>query len=321
MTHQATSIEVSGLLTYKVAVLLPCYNEGSTIGVVVKAFIEALPHARVYVYDNNSTDNTSAEASAAGAIVRREPRQGKGHVVRRMFADIDADIYVMADGDNTYDASAAPALIQALVANQLDIVNGARVAPEALAYRLGHRTGNVILSGIVRCIFGRQFRDMLSGYKVFSRRFVKSFPLMSKGFEIETEFTVHALELGMSCAELQTVYDVRPEGSESKLRTIPDGIKILMLIARLIKDEKPFAFFATLALVALLIGMATGIPVIFEFLDTRTITRLPSAVLSAGIIVISALLFTTALILDMVTKTRREIKRLAYLSAGTRLWL
>ncbi|MFC5085776.1 glycosyltransferase family 2 protein [Microvirga arabica] len=229
-----------------IAVLLPCFNEASTIGNVVHRFRAALPQARIFVYDNNSTDRTAGVARAAGAIVRSEGRQGKGNVVRRMFADIEADVYVLADGDDTYDASASPRIIQHLIKGGYDFINGARVSTVAEAYRPGHRLGNILLTQLVRIVFGRQFKDMLSGYKVFSRRFAKSFPAMSRGFEIETELTVHALELRMPCDELPTAYKERPEGSSSKLRTFRDGARILVLIARLVKDERPFQSFGLL---------------------------------------------------------------------------
>ena len=231
------------------AVLIPCYNEELTIAAVVAAFRTALPQATIYVYDNNSSDRTSEVARQAGAVVRSERRQGKGNVVRRMFADIDADIYVLVDGDDTYDAAAAPRLIRELVDNDLDFVNGARVSTASAAYRRGHRLGNFALTELVRIIFGRQFTDMLSGYKVLSARFVKSFPAMSSGFETETELAVHALELRMPCGEIETAYKERPEGSVSKLSTYRDGWRILKLIGRLVKDERPLQFFGLLGLV------------------------------------------------------------------------
>ncbi len=252
----------------RLAVLIPCYNEEAAIGKVVRDFRAALPDAAIYVYDNNSSDGTTAAAREAGAIVRRETLQGKGHVVRRMFADVDADIYVLVDGDDTYDAAAAPEMVRSLLDEQLDMVNGARVTEIADAYRRGHRLGNAVLSGIVRWIFGNRLRDMLSGYRVFSRRFVKSFPALAAGFETETEFTIHALELKMPVAEVPVAYKERAEGSLSKLRTYSDGIRILRTIVVLVKEERPLQFFAVAALVLFLLGIGFGIPVVLEFLQT-----------------------------------------------------
>jgi hypothetical protein len=298
----------------RIAVLVPCYNEERTIENVVRSFRDSLPEARIFVYDNNSSDRTAELAAKAGAVVRTEPRQGKGHVVRRMFADIDADVYVLVDGDDTYDAAAAPDLVARLTGERLDFVNGARIEASAGAYRTGHRLGNRLISGTVRAIFGRDFSDMLSGYKVFSRRFVQSFPSMSRGFEIETEFTIHALELQMPCAEIATAYRERPAGSASKLRTLPDGIRIAWLIVRLIKDERPLAFFTLLAALCVVASLGLGIPIVQEFIETGLVPRLPTAVLSASLMLLGALALTAGLILDLVTKTRREVKRLAYLS-------
>ena len=251
-----------------IAVLIPCYNEAITVGRVVKAFSEALPGASIYAYDNNSTDDTVAVARKAGAVVRKETRQGKGNVVRRMFADIDADVYVLVDGDDTYDAAASPKLVNTLINDELDFINGARADIASQAYRPGHRFGNRLLTRIVRVIFGRYFNDMLSGYKVLSRRFVKSFPAMSSGFETETELAVHALELRMPCAELITAYGERPKGSSSKLRTIKDGVRILLFIARLIKDERPLQVFGLFGLALIFLAVALGIPIIFTFVKT-----------------------------------------------------
>lgn len=298
---------------YRIAVLLPCYNEAITIASVIRGFQDALPGATIYVYDNNSRDGTAEIARNAGAVVRNETRQGKGNVVRRMFADIEADIYVLADGDDTYDSSAAPALIKRLVDDRLDLVNGARISSAAHAYRRGHKFGNYVLTKLVRFIFGRQFSDMLSGYKVLSRRFVKSFPALSRGFETETELAVHALELRMPCAEMRTVYRERPAGSVSKLRTYQDGLRILMLITKLVKDERPLLFFGLLGIASTLAGIAFGLPIIAEFVHTGLVPRLPTAVLSTGLVLIGVILFFSGLILDMVTQTRQELKRLAYL--------
>lgn len=299
---------------YRVAVLIPCCNEETTIAQVVAGFVQALPGAAIYVYDNNSTDQTAVVAAGAGAIVRHEGRQGKGHVIRRMFADIEADIYLLVDGDGTYDASAAPALVRELVARGADFVNAARVADRKGAYRSGHRLGNAALSGLVRLIFGRQFRDMLSGYKALSRRFVKSFPAMARGFETETELAIHALELKMPCAEIEAAYRERPEGSASKLRTFRDGFRILWLIFRLVKNERPLPFFAALGAALALASVALGVPVVLEFMRTGLVPRLPTAVLSTGLAIMGVLSLFTGLILDLVTRTRQEIKRLAYLA-------
>lgn len=298
----------------RIAVIVPCYNEAPTIAAVVQRAKAALPDAAVYIYDNNSSDDTVKVARAAGAIVGNERAQGKGNVVRRMFADIDADVYVMVDGDNTYALEAAPALVAAMREQSLDFVNGARIDTEAGAYRTGHRLGNRLLSGLVQRIFGRQFSDMLSGYKVFSRRFVKSFPAESQGFEIETELTIHALELRMPCSEMVTAYGARPEGSSSKLSTYRDGLRILVLISRLVKDERPFQVFGTIALVIALASLWFGVPVIIEFVETGLVPRLPTAVLATGLMLVAVMSFSIGLVLDTVTKARREAKRLAYLS-------
>ncbi len=298
----------------RVAVLIPCFNEAAAIGDVVSGFRSALPDAEIFVYDNNSTDRTREIASQAGAIVREETQQGKGYVVRRMFADVEADIYVLVDGDGTYDASPAPALVQKLLSGGLDLINVSRGGDSAIAHRRGHRFGNRLLSGIVASIFGDRFSDMLSGYKIFSRRFVKSFPALSSGFEIETELTIHALELSMPMAEESAVYSERVEGSESKLNTIRDGIRILRTIAVLVKEERPLKFFA---LVAAVFAAAAGIliwPVMMTFLETGLVPRLPTAVLSMGLMILAALSFTAGLILDTVTRGRREVKRMRYLS-------
>jgi len=300
----------------RIAVLLPCYNEAVTIAQVVADFQMSLPGAAIYVYDNNSTDGTGAIARAAGAIVRIERRQGKGNVIRRMFADIDADIYVLADGDGTYSALFAPMLIDALITDELDFVNGSRVSTLSNAYRPGHQFGNRLLSGIVRWIFGPQFSDMLSGYKVLSRRFVKSFPAMSSGFETETELAVHALELRMPCAELPTPYSERPEGSVSKLNTVRDGARILLMIVKLIKDERPLMFFGLFGLFFFAVAAVLMVPVLATYFATGLVPRLPTAVLSLGMVLLGFLSIFTALILDMTTRARREIKRLIYLSVG-----
>lgn len=303
----------------RLAVLVPCFNESLTIGQVIGDFRAALPTAQIYVYDNNSTDGTAEVARAAGAIVRVEPRQGKGNVVRRMFGDIEADIYILVDGDGTYDAKAAPFLVGRVLKDDLDFVNGARAEVSQQAYRRGHRLGNRVLTGLVQGVFGREFRDMLSGYKVMSRRFVKSFPAMSSGFETETELVVHALELRMPAAEVTTAYHERPEGSVSKLRTYRDGARILYLILRLMKDERPLQFFGVLSAALLGAALVLVTPVIVTFAETGLVPRLPTAVLSLGIVILSVLTFFTGIVLDLTTRTRQELKRLLYLSVARQL--
>lgn len=297
-----------------IAVLIPCYNEATTIGRVVSDFSRAFPLARIYVYDNNSNDGTAVVAARAGAIVRRETLQGKGNVIRRMFADIEADVYVLADGDGTYDAEYAPRLVGDLVANHLDFVNGRRVTQAAeQAYRRGHQLGNLLLARCVAWVFGNRIRDMLSGYKVLSRRFVKSFPALSTGFEIETELTVHALELQMPMSERDTPYYARPEGSVSKLRTYRDGGRILRTIFRLIKEERPLQFFFAIFLILFFWSLSFGGSVVLEFVETGFVPRLPTAVLALGLMLLAFLLLGCGLVLDTVTLGRRELKRLHYL--------
>ncbi len=299
-----------------VAVLIPCYNEEVAIPGVVAAFRAALPDARIFVYDNNSTDGTIAAARAAGAQIGREALQGKGHVVRRMFADIDADIYVLVDGDGTYAAAAAAAMIDLLRQDRLDMVTATRVTDAARAYRRGHRTGNTLLTGLVAALFGARVTDMLSGYRVFSRRFVKSFPALTGGFETETELTVHALQLAMPLGEMETAYSERPAGSASKLRTVQDGLRILRLILMLVKDERPLPFFCASAVVLFVLGVGLGVPVITTFLRTGLVPRLPTAIVSAALVALSFLSVACGLILDSVGRGRREMKRLAYLAVG-----
>jgi glycosyltransferase involved in cell wall biosynthesis len=270
--------------------------------------------ATVYVYDNNSTDRTIHVAQAAGAVVRNEPRQGKGNVVRRMFADIDADLFVLVDGDATYEAQAAPRMVRRAIEEDLDFVNGARVSQNMDSYRRGHRFGNYVLTAMVRNLFGKQFTDMLSGYKVFSRRYVKSFPAMSRGFEIETELTVHALELRMPSGEELTAYSERPSGSFSKLSTFRDGIRILRLIFDLVRNERPLQFFGLVGAVLILIAVALAVPLVETYFQTGLVPRLPTAVLAIGLITIGFLSFLAGLILDVVATMRSEMKRLAYLS-------
>ncbi|HTB67650.1 MAG TPA: glycosyltransferase [Steroidobacteraceae bacterium] len=300
----------------RIAVLVPCYNEAATIAGVVSGFRQALPTADIYVYDNCSTDATAQVARDSGAIVRTEPLIGKGNVVRRMFADIETDIYVMVDGDGTYDPTAAPALIQRLVLHGLDMVNCARIPVSDGVYRSGHRLGNRLLTGLVSGVFGNQLRDMLSGYRVMSRRFVKSFPALSTGFEIETELTVHALELRVPIAELPAPYFARPEGSASKLNTISDGMRILRVIVHLVKEERPLQFFSVIFAVLTAVSLAMGIPVVMEFLATGLVGRLPTAVLAMGLMILAFLSLICGLVLDTVTRGRRELKRLFYLSVS-----
>ncbi|MBP7711500.1 MAG: glycosyltransferase [Gammaproteobacteria bacterium] len=298
----------------RVAVLLPCYNEQEAIGQVVRDFRQALPEAIVYVYDNNSQDETRARAAAAGAVVRSESQQGKGFVVRRMFADVEADVYVLVDGDDTYHAPSAPLLVERLLADQLDMVVGRRVTEIEQAYRPGHRLGNRLLTGVVARVFGDRFKDILSGYRVFSRRFVKSFPALTKEFEIETELTVHALELDMPIAEVDTPYKDRPAGSASKLRTYRDGVRILTTILVLFKEERPLAFFGLAGLALALLALGLGYPVLTEYLRTGLVPRFPTAILATGLMTLAFLSFTSGLVLETVTRGRKELKRLAYLT-------
>lgn len=297
----------------EIAVIVPCYNEADSVASVVRDFRQALPAARVYVYDNASTDETAALAREAGAVVRSEPRRGKGHVVRRMFADVEADIYVLVDGDATYDASRAPAMVERLQRDSLDVVNGRRVAADEAAYRFGHQLGNRWISSVVARSFGRSFEDLLSGYRVFSRRFVKSFPAMTTGFEIETEAAVHALELNLPVAEMDTTYYARRAGAQSKLSTVRDGLRIAGAIAWLLKDVRPLLAFGLLGLGCALAGLAFGTPVILEYLETGLVLRLPTAVLATGLMILAMVSVVAGLIMDSVSRGRREVKRLAYL--------
>ncbi len=301
-----------------IAVLVPCHNEEVSIANVVTGFARSLPSARIYVYDNNSTDRTIEKARAAGAIVLSETLQGKGNVVRRMFSDIEADIYVLVDGDDTYDADSAPAMIGLLRSEGADMVTGTRVTNIPEAYRRGHRLGNVTLTGIVRFVFGSRITDMLSGYRVLSRRFVKTFPALSSGFETETELTIHALELRMPLAELETPYRDRGEGSSSKLSTYKDGARILLTIVTLIKEERPLQFFGLIATIVFLTAIILGFPLLLEYRATHLVPRLPTAVLSAALVMISFLSFVCGLIMDSLSRARKEAKRLAYLAIRNR---
>ena len=298
----------------RVAVLVPCFNEAAAIHQVVTDFKAALPQATVYVYDNNSTDDTIAVANAAGAVVRTEKMRGKGNVVRRMYADIEADVYVLVDGDDTYEAEAAGPMVERLWTEQLDMINGQRITDIAAAYRAGHKLGNVVLTGIVRKIFGDPIHDMLSGYRIMSRRFVKSFPTIASGFGIETEMTVHALQMRMPIAEMPTQYKDRPVGSASKLRTYHDGVLILNTIVALVRQERPAAFFGGIAAFLALVALILIYPVVIEYLQTGLVRRFPTAILSTGIMLAALLSLTSGAILDTVTRGRWEVKRLQYLA-------
>jgi glycosyltransferase involved in cell wall biosynthesis len=308
------SLPESALRDRRIAVLVPCYNEEVAIAKVVEDFRQALPGAIIHVFDNNSSDRTSEVARKAGAVVGNETRQGKGNVVRRMFADIDADIYLLVDGDATYDAPSAPAMVGKLIEENLDMVVGTRVDREEAAYRRGHRSGNAIFTWFVASMFGSSFTDILSGYRVFSRRFVKSFPALSGGFEIETELTIHALELGMPVGEIETPYFSRPEGSASKLNTWRDGMRISWMIQRLYRTERPLQFFGLVAIALAGLSIAAATPVIETYLATGLVPRLPTAILATGLMLAAFLALASGLVLDTVTRGRREMKRLAYLA-------
>lgn len=313
-TSQSAADKSSGFSQYSIAVLVPCYNEEVAVAQVVKGFRAALPGATIFVFDNNSTDNTALAARAAGAEVFEEKRQGKGYVVRRMFTDVEADIYVLVDGDATYDAPSVTAMIERLLEDRLDMVVANRVDREEAAYRAGHRTGNWLLTAFVASVFGPSFKDMLSGYRVFSRRFVKSFPVLSGGFEIETELTVHALELGLAVEEIDTPYYARPKGSASKLNTWSDGFRILRTIFRLYRAERPLPFFGAIGLMLAIVSIGFAIPVVTTYLETGLVPRLPTAVLATGLMILASLSVAIGLVLDTVTRGRREMKLLAYLA-------
>ena len=313
-TTGATSNEANVLGRYTVAILVPCYNEEAAIGKVVADFRVELPEADIYVYDNNSSDRTSEVAAGAGAHVRHEPRQGKGHVVRRMFADVDADIYVLVDGDATYDAPSVRAMIARLIDDRLDMVVAARADREEAAYRSGHRLGNQLLTGFVSHVFGHALIDMLSGYRAFSRRFVKSFPVLSGGFEIETELTIHALELEMPIAEIKAPYFARPVGSASKLNTWGDGFRILSMILKLYRSERPLPFFSGIGATLAILSVGLAIPLAITFMEQGIVPRVPTAILSTGLMLLAFLSVASGLVLDTVTRGRRELKILAYLA-------
>lgn len=298
-----------------IAVLIPCYNEERTIAAVVRGFRDVLPGAAVYVYDNNSGDGTCDEAVGAGAIVRHESAQGKGCVVRRMFIDIEADYYILVDGDDTYAPADAPRMVSLVHDGNLAMLVGRRVHDSAGAYPPIHVLGNKLLTGSVAALFGQSFTDMLSGYRVFSRPFVKSFPAFSRGFEIETELTVHALTLGLPIAEIATPYRARPAGSTSKLHTFSDGIRILWTIFRLFENERPLSFFGICGGLCLLSSGLLAWPIVIHFLETGLVPRFPTAILATGLALYALIMFACGLILDAVTKARRELKLLTYLNA------
>jgi glycosyltransferase involved in cell wall biosynthesis len=314
MSSEQSPAQRASASGYEVAVLVPCYNEERAVGRVVTDFRAALPDAAVYVYDNNSTDGTMEAARRAGAIVRRETYQGKGYVVRRMFNDVEADVYVLVDGDATYEAASAQAMIEKLVDERLDMVVATREHRDAKAYRLGHRTGNRLLSGFVAHTFGRSFSDVLSGYRVFSRRFVKSFPILSGGFEIETELTVHALQLELPVGEVATPYYSRPRGTHSKLSTWSDGLRILGTILKLYRAERPLSLFGTLGIALAIASIGLAIPIFVTYLEAGLVPRLPTAVLSSALMLLAFLFIACGLILDTVTRGRREMKLIAYLA-------
>ena len=298
----------------RIAVLLPCFNEELSVGATVAGFRKALPDAKVYVYDNNSADRTREIAASEGAIVRTESQQGKGHVVRRMFADVDADIYIMADGDLTYDPAAAPDMVETLVREQLDMVVGTRKHEAKAAYRGGHVLGNRLFTGLLARLFGRSFSDIFSGYRAFSRRFVKSFPVLSEGFEIETEMSVHALELRMPVGEVETAYGARPEGSASKLSTVRDGWRIFRTIVTLYRIERPVLFYGLTGALLLVAAIILAVPLVLTYIETGLVPRVPTAILVTGMTIVAVLCFFAGLILDTVTRGRREMRRLAYLA-------
>lgn len=312
-TITARAEERGSRIDDRLAVLIPCFNEETAIARVVTDFRAELPEATIYVYDNNSTDRTLEVARAAGALVRRETHQGKGNVVRRMFADVEADIYVLVDGDATYDAASARALIARLIEDRLDMVVAARVEEEAQAYRPGHRTGNRLFTGFFASVFSASFTDILSGYRVFSRRFVKSFPVLSRGFEIETELSVHALELGLAVGEVPTPYYARPEGSTSKLSTWWDGLRILSTIVGLYRSERPLTFFSAIGIALAAVSVILAIPIFVTFVEQGTVPRIPTAILATGLMLLAFLSIVAGLVLDTVTRGRREMKLIAFL--------
>jgi len=315
-TQPQRATELMGVMgNRRIAVLLPCFNEGIAIGQVIRDFAAALPEATIYVYDNNSSDDTVRQAEAAGAVVRHEPQQGKGNVVRRMFADIEADIYVIADGDQTYDAASAPVMVDRLIRSNLDMVVAKRQPANGSsgAYRPGHESGNRAMTRFVAELFGSRFTDIFSGYRVFSRRFVKSFPALATGFEIETELTVHALQLGLPVAEIASPYNARPEGSSSKLSTFGDGWRIFVAILQLHKNVRPFRFFSAIGIALLVVALALAWPLLLTWLNTGLVPRFPTAILATGITLLAFISFACGVTLESVARGRMETKRLAYL--------
>jgi glycosyltransferase involved in cell wall biosynthesis len=296
-----------------VAVLVPCRNEELTVAAVVESFLQALPGATVYVYDNGSTDETAALARKAGAVVRQVVTPGKGNVVRRMFADVEADVYLLVDGDDTYEAQAAPQMVN-LVLDGNDLVSARRVPTKADTYPPGHVFGNRVLTSLVQFLFRRHVTDMLSGYKAMSRRFVKSFPALSTGFEIETEIAVGALSLGVPVASIDCGYRPRPSGSESKLSTYWDGFRILSTVLHLLRQGRPLLFFGVIGVVLAVVAIVLGVPIVDTFAHTHKVPRFPTAILATGLVLLAALSFTAGLILDTVTRGRREARLLHYLS-------
>ena len=298
----------------QIAIMIPCFNEAAAIHKVITDFRASLPTAEIYVYDNNSTDETASIARKAGALVRREPMQGKGHVIRRMFSDIEADIYVLVDGDDTYAAAVAPKMVDTLLRGAFDMITARRVEVGTGAYRRGHRLGNRWLTKLVTSIFGERTKDMLSGYRVFTRRFVKSFPALSMGFEVETELTVHALELDLPITDVDSAYSERPHGSHSKLNTFRDGARIIRMIFKLIREGRPLGFFSAISFLLIVLASILIYPVIMEYLATGLVPRFPTAVLSAAIVLTALISLVSGFVLDAITKKRREMKRLAYLA-------
>lgn len=301
-----------GIDALSIAVLIPCFNEEWTVKKVVQDFRASLPQATIYVYDNNSTDRTAQLAIEAGAVLRQESLQGKGNVVRRMFADVDADLFVLVDGDDTYDATSAPRLCETLLARQADLVTGCRIETDQTAYPFGHRFGNAMLAGLVKGLFGDRCADLLSGYRVMTKRFVKSFPALATGFEIETALTVHALEQRVVMADVDTPYKSRPAGSQSKLRTVPDGIRVMRTIQLLLRYERPLPFFGIIGSLIVLVSLALGFWVTREFLDTGEVARFPTAILAVGLMLVGMLSWTIGLVLDSVARSRVEVRRLTY---------
>jgi hypothetical protein len=309
-------VREESLDSLRIVAIVPCHNEESAIEQVVTDLKVAIPHMAVFVYDNASTDNTAGVAEAAGAAVRFEPLRGKGNVIRRAMADLDADVFLMIDGDDTYDASAAPEMIRLLLDGPYDQVTGVRTASQRGAYRAGHLLGNRMFNKVVSVIFGRPVTDMLSGYRVFSRRFVKSFPAVSRAFEIETELTVHAINTRVPQAEVAVRFKDRAEGSASKLRTYQDGFKILRMISRLLHHERPLALYSTIAGLIVATAVGISIPVIGEYIETGLVGRFPTAILSASLVVVAFIVLVVGILLDGLRKVRQETTRIAYMATA-----